>query len=161
MKEQIDIYPELFEYYPSNGIIEIYNCVNRSCSDFESLLCICKFFAKQGKHCILLPKSLHHKSQEYKFVFGELFGTKYERKCPDLKIDNYFYEYEGFISNNPKKTFCNMIARGIKQSNRIIINECKIGRAWARRYLYDRFLNGDDIKEVWMLTQIGNVTRLF
>ena len=161
MKEQILLYPELFEYYPSTGIIEIYNCVSRTDSDFKSLLHICRLFAEKGRHCIILPNSLHYKSQEYRNVFGNLFGTKYEGKCPDLLVDGEFYEYEGCTSNNPTRNFCNMISRGIKQSERILIDDCGINKRWAQRYLLTRVLAGDTVTEVWVLENSGKLTKLF
>ena len=153
MNEQIELYPELFEYYPSNGIIEIYNCVNRSDSDFEILLHICRFFAKQGKHCIILPKSLHYKSKEYRFVFGKLFGTKYEGKCPDLLIDGVFFEHEGHISKNEKKAFRNMMNRGLAQSSRIILEECRVTNSFILRSVSGKQKIGIDIDELWVLNQ--------
>ena len=161
MNEQFKLYPELFEYYPSTGIIEIYNCVNRTESDFISLLNICRFFAKQGKHCIILPKSLHYKSKEYYDVFGNLLGTKYERKCPDLLIDGKFYEYEGCVSNNTITTFRNMILRGLKQSDRVVIDDCGVNYRWAQRYLLTKVKAGNVISEVWILENIGGLTRMF
>ena len=153
MKEEIKIYPELFEYYPSNGIIEIYNCVNRSCSDFEPLLKISRFFAQQGIHCIILPKSLHYKSQEYLFVFGKLSGSKYEGKCPDLLIDGIFYEHEGHISKNAKKAFRNMMNRGLAQSSRIVIDDCGISNSFMLRSLSGKQKIGIEIEELWVLKQ--------
>jgi isopropylmalate/homocitrate/citramalate synthase len=153
MNEQIKIYPELFEYYPSNGIIEIYNCVNRTCSDFESLLQICRFFAIQGKHCIILPKSLHRKSQEYQFIFKKLFGSRYEGKCPDLLIDGMFYEHEGHISQNEKKAFRNMMNRGSAQASRIIIEDCNISNSFMLRSIAGKQKIGVKIEELWILNQ--------
>jgi hypothetical protein len=153
MKDEIKIYPELFEYYPSNGIIEIYNCVNKNCSDFEPLLQISRFFAQQGRHCIILPKSLHYKSQDYLFVFGELFGTKYEGKCPDLLVDGIFYEYEGHNSKNPKNAFRNMMNRGLEQSSRVVIDDCGISNSFMLRSLSGKQKIGIEIEELWVLKQ--------
>ena len=153
MKERIELYPELFEYYPSNGIIEIYNCVNRIDSDFESLLRVCRFFAAEGKHCVILPKSLHRKSQEYCLVFGKLFGTKYDGKCPDLWIDGVFYEHEGHISKNGKKAFRNMMNRGLAQSSRIIIEDCNVTYSFILSSILGRQMIGIEIEELWALNQ--------
>jgi hypothetical protein len=153
MKEEIELYPELFEYYPSSGIIEIFNCVNRTDSDFNSLLQICRFFAEQGRHCIILPKSLHYKSQAYYNVFGKLFGTKYERKCPDLLIDGEFYEHEGYISESGKKAFRNMMNRGLTQSSKIIIEDCKVTNAYILRSVLGKQKIGIEIDELWILFQ--------
>ena len=153
MKEHIALYPELFEYYPSTGIIEVYNCVNRDDSDFESLLCICRFFAMQGKHCIILPKSLHYKSKEYYLIFGELFGTIYEGKCPDLLIDGLFYEYEGHTSKNERRAFRNMMNRGFVQSSRVIIDECGVTKSFMLRSVSGKQKVGVEIDELWVLKQ--------
>lgn len=153
MKEHIEYYPELFEYYPSNGIIEIYNCISRIDSDFESLLKICRFFAKQGSHCIILPKTLHHKSKEYHNIFGQLLESKYEGKCPDLLIDGVFYEHEGHISKNGRRAFRNMMNRGYAQSSRVIIDECGVTNSFILRSVSGKQKIGVKIDELWVLRQ--------
>jgi len=153
MTDQSKLYPELFEYYPSTGIIEIYNCVKRTNSDFDSLLQICKFLAMKGKHCIILPKSLHFKSQEYHDVFGKLFGSKYEGKCPDLLIDGEFYEHEGFTSKNNRKAFRNMVNRGLRQSSKIIIEDCNLTDSYMLRAILKKQRIGIEIEEVRIINQ--------
>jgi len=153
MKEQIELYPELFEFYPPTGTIEIYNCAKRVDSDFESLLNICRFYVKQGKHCIILPKSLHYKSKEYQIIFGELIHTKYKGKCPDLLIDGVFYEHEGYLSKNGKRAFRNMMNRGFAQSSRVIIDECGITKSFMLRAVSGKQKIGIEIDELWVLKQ--------
>jgi len=154
-KEHVTLYPKLFEYYPSSGIIEIYNCVNRDDSDFESLLLICRFFAARGKHCIILPKSLHYKSKEYHLIFGKLFGTIYERKCPDLLIDEIFYEHEGHNSKNERRAFRNMMNRGFAQSSKVIIDECGVTKSFMLRSVSGKQKVGVEIDELWVLKRQG------
>lgn len=136
-----------FEY---NGCIEIHADVNVDKNDFRSLMNISIEFAKSGKIVRILP-NLHYKDVRYKEIFGSLIGTKYEGKCPDLKIGDYFYEHEGFISSNPKTNFSNMLRRGLKQSSRIIIEDCKVTIDHIKRTCVQRIQDGHEIEEVWLL----------
>ena len=72
-----------------------------------------------------------------------------------------YYPSTGITSNNPTRNFCNMISRGIKQSERILIDHCGINKRWAQRYLLTRVLTGDRITEVWVLENSGKLTKLF
>ncbi|MCL2436122.1 MAG: hypothetical protein FWD09_08335 [Lentimicrobiaceae bacterium] len=107
----------------------------------------------KGKHCIILPKSLHFKSQEYHDVFGKLFGSKYEGKCPDLLIDGEFYEHEGFTSKNNRKAFRNMVNRGLRQSSKIIIEDCNLTDSYMLRAILKKQRIGIEIEEVRIINQ--------
>lgn len=52
-------------------------------------------WSKEGRAVRILTQC-HFKSEEYQIVFGALNRTKFSRKCPDMLVDNDFYEYEGF-----------------------------------------------------------------
>jgi hypothetical protein len=39
----------------------------------------------------------------YDGYYGDLKGTVYYGKCPDLKVNGKWYELEGYTSSNPKK----------------------------------------------------------
>ena len=77
-------------------------------------------------------------------------GTPYYGKCPDLIVDGVWYEHEGFTSVNPKTNFANMCKRGLRQSNRIIIEECGLSDGYMKRNLLARITEGQMIEEVWM-----------
>ena len=149
--------------YESGGRIEVYKIVDRSAHDYEKIYACCNHFARQGEKTIILPK-VHHKDLLYQKIFSELIGTKYEGKCPDFKVGEYYYEHEGFDVDknaNPTRTFSNMISRGVKQCDRIIIDDCGITHRWAKRNIQVRINNGDTINEVWLLEKNGLLTRLY
>lgn len=71
-------------------------------------------------------------------------------KCPDLKIDGVFYEHEGFVTNNPKRAFSNMVSHGLKQSNRIIVEKPNLTEAYMKRVIKQRIMERHIIDEVWV-----------
>lgn len=110
--------------YEGGGCVLIMNGVDKSKPDYKAILTLASLFAREGKIARILT-SCHFKSQEYKAVFGSLINTKYERKCPDLLIDDKFYEYEGFEKPWKKEKVRRMVSHGMKQSSRMIINNTK------------------------------------
>lgn len=91
-------------------------------SDYKDIKAICVEFAKQGNPVQITPR-IHFKDPLYKVIYKELMGTKYEKKCPDFKVGNYFYEYEGFETKNTSKAINNMLSRGLKQSDKLVIQD--------------------------------------
>jgi len=144
---------KIYKRYKNGGKILIHSEVDRKQSDYTDLLTIANIFAKTGKIVRLTP-SIHFKSDVYKKIYGSLIGTPYERKCPDLKIDSHFYEYESFNPPFMKRKIANMISHGTKQSSRIIINNNK---GCSDRYIltniYNRFRDKNFkniLMEVWL-----------
>lgn len=142
------------------GTIEISNLVNRKDNDFERLMQVARHFANEGKYVVLTPKMSRPPKFEYECVYGSLKGTPYEDKCPDLKIGDYWYEHEGFVTKNPKRAFSNMINHGMKQSDRIIIDQPDLTDAYMKRVINQRLIDGQQIKEVW-LNKNGNIRLLY
>lgn len=70
---------------------------------------------------------------EYKEIYSTLAGTKYEGKCPDLNVDGEWYEHEGFVSQNPKRAFRNMLNDGLTKTGKQAYNR----PAGAYRRLYE------------------------
>ena len=99
----------------------------------------------------LAPKMSRSSNFEYESLYYDLIGTKYEGKCPDLKIDGLWYEHEGFVTDNPKTAFRNMLNHGLKQSSRIIINRPNLTYAFMKRIIKQRVKDGHDIDEVWIM----------
>lgn len=149
-----------FKKFSRNGRIEIHSKVDIGKNDFKDLMNISIEFAKTGKIVQILPK-LHYKDERYKEIFCSLMGTKYEGKCPDLKIDDQFYEYEGFIIHNPKTNLSNMLNRGLKQSARVIIEDCNVTTNYLMRNINSRIRAGTDIKEIWLLKKNGSISLLY
>jgi hypothetical protein len=80
-----------------------------------------------------------------------LMNTKYERKCPDLLIDDKFYEYEGFEKPWKKEKVRRMVSHGMKQSARMIINNTKgASDRFIRQAIVARINVGATIMEVWL-----------
>ncbi|MCH5235536.1 MAG: minor capsid protein [Muribaculaceae bacterium] len=133
------------------GEIEISNLVNRNDSDFDRLMDVAKCFASEGKKVWLTPKMSRPAKFDYDCVYGALKGTIYYGKCPDIKIGDYWYEHEGFITQNPKRAFRNMLNDGLKQSDRLIIEKPDLTDAYMKRVIRQRVMDGQPIKEIWLL----------
>ena len=85
----------MFKKFKTGGEIEIIAGYKKK-ADHRDLLSIARFFAKKGYN-VKMTTDIHFKDEKYREVFGSLIGTKYERKCPDLIINEKFYEYESFM----------------------------------------------------------------
>lgn len=147
--------------YPNGGKVQVHQLVNPADSDFKKLLQVADFFAKQGAEVKLTPKMSRPQKFVYQNIYHTLMGTKFEGKCPDLQINGLWYEHEGFVSDNPKRAFRNMITHGIKQSDRIIIDKPDLTERYMLRSILGHIETGKDIKEVWLREQDGNLTRLY
>jgi hypothetical protein len=135
--------------FPSGGKIEIVHGYRRK-SDHKDLLAIARFFAAKGCS-VTITTDIHYKDPQYKTVFGALIGTKYERKCPDLIIDGKFYEYENYAPPFSKLKIGNMLTKGHKQSDKLIINNNKgASDRYIMKIIHDRIRLGQVINEVWL-----------
>ena len=158
-----DIETELFSLIKSlagGGRIFLMKGVDKTKPDYNSILTVATLFAREG-HEVKILTSCHYKSSEYNIVFGNLFGTKYERKCPDLLIDGKFYEYEGFEKPWNRRKIKNMLAHGLLQANRIIIDNTK-GAAdrIIRKAIMARLRIGTNIDEVWLYEKGNTVCQV-
>ena len=150
-RHYIDISTEVISTLPNGGEVVVYNAIDRSTEDFRRILSCANFFARQGKKVVLPPKlDVPYKNPVYDKIFGSLRGTPYYGKCPDLMVDGVWYEHEGFISENPKSNFSNMLHRGLSQSERIIIEKCSVSERIMRKSIRDRIASGVRIKEIWV-----------
>ncbi|WP_233247060.1 phage minor head protein [Prevotella sp. oral taxon 376] len=136
--------------YPNEGKVQVHQLVNPADSDYEKLMQVADFFARQGKQVRLTPRMSRPQKFVYQNIYHSLMGTKYEGKCPDLLIDGKWYEHEGFATDNPKRAFRNMVTHGLKQSNRIIIDRPDLTDGYMIRSIYGHIRQGKDIKEVWV-----------
>ena len=133
------------------GLIRINRLVNQNDNDYNKLYQIAEYFADKGSVVELAPKMSRSSNFEYESLYYDLIGTKYEGKCPDLRIDGLWYEHEGFVTDNPKTAFRNMLNHGLKQSSRIIINRPNLTDAFMKRIIKQRVKDGHDIDEVWIM----------
>lgn len=143
------------------GLIRINRLVNQNDNDYNKLYQIAEYFADKGSVVELAPKMSRSSNFEYESLYYDLIGTKYEGKCPDLKIDGLWYEHEGFITDNPKRAFRNMLSHGLKQSNRIIMDKPDLTERHMKRCIQNRINNGEDIVEIWLRDNDGNITLLY
>ena len=150
-----------YKQFKTGGCVEIIQGYIRR-SDHKDLFTVARAFAMKGKK-VQITTDIHHKDEKYKQIFGKLIGTIYERKCPDLIIDEEFYEYESFIPPFKKRKIANMISHGLQQSAKLIINNNKgcsdrfILRA-IRNRLIDKCFKGN-IEEIWLYEK-GNVRKI-
>ncbi len=139
--------------FDNGGSLSIMNGLDRYAGDYNDILAIGRRFAEMG-HEVQVLCNIHYKNQDYDKYFGLLKGTKYYKKCPDLRVDNKMYEYEGFVGSWNKRKLNRMISHGTKQSPFIIIRNT---RGCSDRFIISCIFNRikdksfkHDIKEVWV-----------
>ena len=146
--------------FQNGGEVKIYSRVDIASSDFKDVMRCAEFFAKKGERVEILPK-IHHKDNLYTQIFGDLVGTKYAGKCPDLKVNGKFYEYEGFTSKNRKNALRNMLKHGHKQSSRLIIDDCGHEIWYYKKRVNDYIRDKNKtVIELWLLKDDG-LTRIY
>lgn len=136
--------------YPNGGKVQVHQLVNPNDNDYDRLMEVAEFFARQGKNVQLTPKMSRPPKFVYQNIYHSLMGTQYEGKCPDLCVDGEWYEHEGFESDNHKRAFRNMIVHGTKQSSRIIIDRPDLTDGYMIRSIHGHIKQGKDIEEVWV-----------
>ena len=156
----------ILKEFENGGRIEVYQQIDKTTSDFKKIYACCYYFAKQGKKVLITPAFLVDTigNPEYEAIYASLRGTPYWGKCPDFCVDGVWYEHEGYeehkdFSSHPKKranTFSKMIQRGIKQSDRLIVEDCGVAHRWARKTIYNRVhFERQIISEVYVRTTEG------
>ena len=149
----------MYKKFENSGKIEIINEYKKR-ADHKDLLSISRFFAQNGDD-LKITTNIHFKDKKYEEVFGALIGTKYERKCPDLIINEKFYEYENFIPPITKRSLSNMFTRGLSQSSNLIINNNKgMTDRIIKKVIFNRIRIGQTINEV-LLYEKGVVRMLY
>ena len=150
--------------YENGGRIDVYRMVDKSAGDFKKIVACCEYFAKQGAHTVIYPRFFDTIGNPiYEKIFASLKNTQYWGKCPDFTVNGVWYEHEGYDThkdlNDLKKrklTYYNMMSRGIKQSDKIIVEDCHVGRYYAKRTIYNRIhYEHQNITEVYIRTAIG------
>jgi len=110
--------------FANGGSYSEHVSINKSKSDYKLLKNIGIAFAQMGENVKANP-DLHVKSKEYDMVYGELKGTKYYGKNPDIKVGNKFYEVESYTRPFKKGKIRKMLNHGLAQSNNIVIDNTK------------------------------------
>ncbi|MCR5714405.1 MAG: hypothetical protein K6F98_05700 [Bacteroidales bacterium] len=168
----LPITTEVVKRYPNGGVIEkhssfkdklraakdpasLTNEERRKQADAERIMRVAELAASRGSHVEIMTE-IHRKSPDYRRFFGELIGTKYEGKCPDLRIDGKFYEHEGFESE--KNAITHMISKGLKQCNRLIIESGDLPLRYIKKNIHLRVTRErQEIDEVRLVTSSGLV----
>jgi len=150
---------------PNGGKVEMYSIVNRAASDFQNVFDCCRLFAEMGKKTLITPAFLVETigNPLYEEIYATLRGTQYWGKCPDFNVDGLWYEHEGFDRNkdlsDPNKradTFSLMMRRGLKQSDRVVLEDCGAGHPYMKRNIYRRIqFEHQHISEVIIKTVNG------
>lgn len=148
MDESCDLFV-LYKQYLSGGKIWLMMGLETTGSDYDDILAIAKYLAESG-HEVKILHAVHYKDPIYREVYGELIGTKYYRKCPDLLVDGNFVEYESFTSDQPKNAFRNMLHNGLAQSDRVILRHCNLTDGYMMRKILSKREKGVDISTVWI-----------
>ena len=146
--------PSLFrtsKHFANGGEIKVMRGVDKKKTDYKSILTIARSFAEEGNKVEILAP-VHAKSKAYKTVYGSLKDTKFKNKCPDLRINGRFYEYEGYERPWNKRKISNMLSHGFAQSDRVIIDN---GGGASDRFIKKainarRRLPNAQIREVWI-----------
>lgn len=138
----------LHKDYPNGGKIWLMLGLDTSGLDYNDLICIAECFAEKG-HEVKVLHAVHYKDPLYREVYGELIGTRYYRKCPDLLVDGEFVEYESYTTAQPKNAFRNMLNDGLAQSDRIIIRECNLTDNYMKQRIQGKIQNGFPIITLW------------
>ena len=152
----MDLSTETVARYDNGGSVLVYDAIDRATADFQRILRCADFFARQGRRVVLPPKmDVPYKNPAYDRIYGSLRGTPYYGKCPDLCVDGVWYEHEGFVHDNPKSNFSNMCKRGLRQSDRIIVEDCGLTDGYMKRNILVRIHEGQCIMEFWVKDKTG------
>ncbi len=149
--------------FTNGGSIVAHRIVNRLSHDYKDIYESCEYFAAQSQNTAICPKVRKANYDKlYANIYPELVGTRYDRKCPDLKVGAFYYEVEGYITKNPNgNTIGNMIKRGSKQSSRVIIMHVPgTTDRYYRKRMFDltgQINSNVVIDELWI--KEGNVLR--
>lgn len=139
----------LYKQYPSGGEIWLMLGLDNLGSDYNDILTIAECLAEKG-HEVKVLHAVHYKDPLYREVFGELIGTRYYRKCPDLLVDGDFVEYESYTTTQPKKALRNMLHNGLAQSDQLIIRKCNLSDSYMSRQLQGCEQKGVPVSQVWI-----------
>lgn len=123
-------------------------------NDLKDLIQISRHFSKSGQKAFIMPRISHYENDFYSYLFAGSFTNK----CPDLRINGKFFEWESFtaLSNN---TLSNMVGRATKQAENIIIDlrNTNITVRELSRTINGRIQQGVRIESVYAYTDTGIV----
>ena len=138
----------LYKQFPSGGTIWRMLGFDETGTDYDDILAVAECLAENG-HEVKILHAVHYKDPLYRKVFGELIGTRYYRKCPDLLVNGEFVEYESYTSNQPKNALRNMLHNGLAQSDRVIIRHCNLTDGYVIQQVRGQIQNGVPVLGIW------------
>jgi hypothetical protein len=152
------LYKTQFEKTAEN--IFVHKASDPKASDFNDLLIVAKEFAKRGKPAYIMPRA-YKDSDMYYYLFKNKGADV--PKCPDLFIGGSFYEYESFTGKFNGRKRETMIMRGLKQSDRIIIDvrNTDINERHLIKRIHEHVDRGEEIQEVWILVDGNIIQRIY
>ena len=139
----------LYKQYSDGGRVWLMLGLDTSESDYKDILTVADYLASVG-HEVKVLHALHYKDPLYQQVFGDLVGTRYYRKCPDLLVDGDYVEYESYKTDQPKKAFRNMLHNGLSQSDNVIIRHCNLTKGYMFQQVHGQIKNGVPVSNVWI-----------
>ncbi len=151
MEDSGDVFV-LYKQYPSGGTIWLMIGFDSSGSDYDDIMAIAECLAHNG-HEVKVLRAVHYKDPLYRLVYGELIGTRYYRKCPDLLVDGEFVEYESYTTTQPKKAFRNMLHNGLEQSDSLIIRKCSLTDNYMIRQIQGYVQKGFSVSHIWVFDE--------
>ena len=136
------------------GIISVHREVSKTDSDYNDLMSIAKKFASEGRIVTIPPKLSRSSSFNYEEIYSSLKNTPFWGKCPDLNIDGNWFEHEGYLKGgNPDRALSNMLKRGLKQSDRLIIMRTNHTTRHLKHRIRQRINEGQNIQEIWTIDE--------
>lgn len=149
--------------FDNGGFLYVMEGLDKEASDFNDIMAIGRRFAESGKTVQILGV-IHYKNLDYHKYFGPLVGTQYYKKCPDLRIGDKLYEYEGFVGVWSKRKLSRMLSHGAKQSPYIIIKNTKgCSDRFILKCIHDRMKDASyhySIMEVWVYEK-GRIRQVY
>ena len=149
--------------FESGGVLYVMDGLDKDASDYNDIMAIGRRFAELGNMVQVLG-NIHFKNQDYKKFFGLLIGSEYYKKCPDLRIGDKLFEYEGFFGSWSKRKLSRMLSHGAKQSPFLIIKNTRgCSDRFILRSIKDRLCDKNyhhEVKEVWLYEK-GQVRLLY
>ena len=139
---------KLIASYKQGGKVFLHDMVDKKSNDYKRLIEIAKIHAKQYNSVVEIMPKIHFKDPLYNILYKDLIGTKYYKKCPDLRINGVFFEHEGFTTSNPKKALKNMLNRGLKQYYNVIIENVALSDRYIKKNIRERIKSGISINEI-------------
>lgn len=145
--------------YPNGGTVDVYRMIaDRTSDDYNRIMDSAEAFASRGEHVTLTPRFHSPKNcEDYAKVYADI-PKAYWGKCPDLKVGKYYYEHESFTTSEPKKALRNMLAHGLKQSDKIVIEQPGLTDEYILSRINDKIRNKVLVSEVWL--KEGTALRL-